>query len=886
MSARLCTLAILLLAVTFSSAPGAAPPPSPATKAEIERVADQLGDDNFDVREAASKKLRALGPRAEAALENALKSMDREVVRRALAILEDVRWGIYPDTPEAVVEAVRDYKTGLVPDKLKAARKLSQAGPAGWPALLKVVRQEKDDRTRTMVLGMVEQSLNTAVPHLVERGELYRLEPLLDQLLAADVHATLGTYTVFWLLRGELPARIAHHRALLLKNPADKDQPEILFRLLRARGDLPAARKIAEDAGRDDLLEAALWEAGDWKTLAARPELMSATDPIEKLALKAAYARLSWNAKEYSAHIAELRKLGTDEDGKRDMLGVLPLQLGKSLFLNAQPKFALEELARGGEHRWQQLEVLLARDDFRAAKALMEEARKSPAEMGRMEVAWARALFGLGEKDEATKIFKAQADRIKKDVSFDWFPDLIEAELRCGLTDLAFEHSLRILEIQENNLTPASFWERLFPEQTAEATSLYEFLTRPGGLPPKDALPTVRMFMTGKATEKELEEQAGAVRRADRVDSARFWLALGESAWRAKQMKLAQGYLGTAKSSAALMRLGDLYADAKQWGKAADSYLASFRLMVDRPIEDENQDGEPALALFLAGRALELNGQVEEGKRRQEQAHWLPLGNERVRAAFVRALFKRGQYDGVRRSNEIVLRTASPGLQSPGALSTAEASRIAAVDAATRRDHLVAAANYERASLRCLRPDIYFSRPMAYSSVPGFIHRHRALGLLKAGKVDEAIIEASRARDAQPGNVDVSIDLFALLDRQGRKKEAESLYRETQTLLKNVLADHPRCGWVHNSLAWMSACCRRDLEEGLKNARKAVELSPESAGSIDTLAEVLFQLGKKDEAIAAQKKAIALDPKRLYFRKQLARIEAGDPKVDRPVDEE
>ena len=61
-----------------------------------------------------------------------------------------------------------------------------------------------------------------------------------------------------------------------------------------------------------------------------------------------------------------------------------------------------------------------------------------------------------------------------------------------------------------------------------------------------------------------------------------------------------------------------------------------------------------------------------------------------------------------------------------------------------------------------------------------------------------------------------------------------------------------------------------------------MQLSPGNAGVLDTLAEVEFQLGHKDEAIATQKKAVALEPKRAYFHKQLKRIEAGDPAADRP----
>ena len=78
----------------------------------------------------------------------------------------------------------------------------------------------------------------------------------------------------------------------------------------------------------------------------------------------------------------------------------------------------------------------------------------------------------------------------------------------------------------------------------------------------------------------------------------------------------------------------------------------------------------------------------------------------------------------------------------------------------------------------------------------------------------------------------------------------------------------------------MSACCRRNLDKALQHAEKAVELSPSTAGYLDTLAEVHFQRGDKDKAIAMQKRAVKLNPKKSYYRKQLKRLEAGDPSAD------
>src|SRR5262245_66247456 len=103
-----CTLAVTMLLAVLVQVPGAGPPaPLPS---EIARWVEELGDDSFAVREAASKRLVAAGARAEPALLKALDSKDAEVLKRAKAILAEFKWGIYPDTPERIVELIRAYR--------------------------------------------------------------------------------------------------------------------------------------------------------------------------------------------------------------------------------------------------------------------------------------------------------------------------------------------------------------------------------------------------------------------------------------------------------------------------------------------------------------------------------------------------------------------------------------------------------------------------------------------------------------------------------------------------------------------------------------------------------------------------------------------------------
>src|SRR2546423_1460347 len=97
-------ITLTLAAFPVPVPPAAAPAPSAPTKEQIARWIQQLGDNQFDAREEASRKLWEAGQAAEAALQAAAKSDDAEVKRRAEELLEKFRWGIYPDTPKEVAE--------------------------------------------------------------------------------------------------------------------------------------------------------------------------------------------------------------------------------------------------------------------------------------------------------------------------------------------------------------------------------------------------------------------------------------------------------------------------------------------------------------------------------------------------------------------------------------------------------------------------------------------------------------------------------------------------------------------------------------------------------------------------------------------------------------
>jgi membrane associated rhomboid family serine protease len=91
-----------------------------------------------------------------------------------------------------------------------------------------------------------------------------------------------------------------------------------------------------------------------------------------------------------------------------------------------------------------------------------------------------------------------------------------------------------------------------------------------------------------------------------------------------------------------------------------------------------------------------------------------------------------------------------------------------------------------------------------------------------------------------------------------------------------------------NNVAWLIATSdapsESDLGVALDLAERAVEATEhEDPNVLDTLAEVLFQVGRRPEALAAIDEAIRLAPQESYFREQRRRFTGERAPDDRPA---
>lgn len=902
---------IALAAFSLSQTPGADAPGSPPavkraapTVEEIARAVRQLGDNRFGVREKAQKLLWEAGAAAEPALRQALASGDAEVVRRARAVLDRFDWGVYPDTPPAVTAAVERYRGGDEEVKVQAVKDLAALGKPGLVALARLAAKADTPEARQFLGAALTDAAKQAVPLLLVERDLATAAALLEACLIGDTEDAVANYVAFVYLRGTLPAALAKWETE--EGRRSPRAAEVRIALYRAKSDFATARRVAAEAKRDDLTDALLWEEGDWKALAERPELPERADPrfrrerspAQALGLRAAYHRLAGNAKPFEEAIAGLKKLasGGPDDIVERQAAV------EALLLNERAADALALLEKL-PLRGLTFDLLAAQSRFQEAFAAAGRPVAVDDGDDRLDLKQARWLYLLGETDQAVQTFARRAGGLKQPGQVSEAAELIKTELRLGLKELAREHAARYLG--ELNLADASarsdavglVLEAAFPKRGAAAGTWWRFLARQ--FPHEDALARMKRLLgllepapgangslppvpadlaeaLGQSLPEGKPDEDGAANPIGRRrTAARGHEALAEAYKAAGQLDAAEGQLTKAAESAfetgaaaAWLNLGDFQAERKRYAEAAVSYGEAVR-----------RDKTQPLPLYLQGWALTQAGHAKEGQALTELAHWLPLGNQLARAMFAEELTKRDQLEAARRERDLVLRVGWYRMWYVG-----NVLNYLARDAAVRKEYAKAAAYYERGVVGCLRVGSQFVDSSAYLVVPQLVHQHRARAALAAGRVGEALAEAKVCLDLVPGNVDLTVQLVPELDKAGRKTDGDALYEKAAAVHKKLCADYPKGAFAHNSVAWLAACCRRDLDAALEHAKKATELQPQTPGYLDTLAEVYFQRGDTAKAIACMKKCRVMDPRKTYFGKQLRRFEAGD-RLAPPPDE-
>lgn len=762
-------------------------------------------------------------------------------------------------------------------------------------ALFEIAKLDADEHLRRLSWQRILCSPSGLVPYRIRRGELDEAQRRLEQDLKDD----LGRLhlAAFLLANGRLDARIDQVRARLQQTP-DAADARLLTYLARANGDAATARQAAEMSQDPALLKAVLAEQGQWAEAARLQAAHPGPPPIatalrapeqethqriEQLGLLAAYQRLAGDRAAWAQTAGEIQGLAAAnpedktlqwfcvealvlndrvEDGLKVLAALDPLRAFRWYSQRYQYRQALELLGwRQGvppDRAW--LESL-SRDETDAEKQALQRMD------GAIQVA--RTLHLLGRRDEAGRILdlvEAYAqERPDRDNSLsarrECWERMCLALLAMGDQPRAWTIAARALPHPQS--VPSLLY-RLYPQRGSEAQGWWTFFRqRHRPEPPAETFRRVHRVMTPTPQEAAAEFQqlaAEAEQMAASFSDARrnlILVATGEAALRRKQLDVACRCLQPVADSnpAAASLLAETWWQGEQWPEAAAASESVWE-----------QDHEQLAALYLSGEALERSGREDEGRRRKEQTLAMAL-DSRARMTLGTALSRHGLTEEAVQQFRLVLRTAPFESWEWQAAVHSLAERV-------QNDNPVqAAAWFEQSLLDDLRTSFYLVSDRDYLATPAKIHRLRAVAELDAGRWEAAERHVQQALTALPGETDVSEELVPRLEQAGRKEQADGLFQRVFGVYSEAVQAYPGCALLHNNLAWTAARCGRRLEEAQRHADRAIELAPDNASYLDTLAEVCFQRGDRQSALRHSRRALELRPDDETLQQQLKRFE-------------
>ncbi len=869
MSIQLRFLQVFVLCCFFESVHGF----QENKQVQIKKWIEELGDGDFKTRENAHKNLWKAGAEAEELLKAALKADDAEIKKRSLELLEKFKWGIYQDTPIAIIDQINSYQAGNVQDKEKSIAKLIEMGEGGIKSAIKIISAEDQEDVKNTVLTFVSKALSKVIPYLVEKDDYKFLDQILQMMVENRSEGAFSHFVVYSVLSYSSDKMI--QTLSTVKNPKINAElkNELLAYLYRSKGDSTGALNFARDSKNPELYTQVGLEASKWKMVLETDHFPDDL-LLGKLGYKIAMHRLSNDKIKFDQAFKELLEIGEELSGKgKDVIESTEqlFQASKIALLNYKLSEGLDLLLKN-KKRINIAEIYASRFEFDKIQTLIDDAKKiNSKDVPSLEIYQAKILYGLGQKDKALKTLDSYSKIIGEEGGGDWPLKLVQSWMMLKKKDRALDDVSRYLEKVAHREASGRMLNKIFGDDSEYYDPLFRFFFKKN---PAESAKGVISKLNGlhdkendsnsvaKLTENVLE-YASTVTVEESVglrNSVSFLL---------NKYGLEQNLKDLASkfnTEPILMHLGDLYADKKEWMKARDAYINAW-----------GKDKAKPLPAYLVGTMEGKLSNQKESLKWKKLATWIPLGNEQARLEFAYALGKKNFLDDALLEFDLISKTGEPGSYSVGASTRALAAMLI-----EKKKYEKAADGYELAMMRCMTPFVSFTQSQAYVTVPSLISRLRCRSAIEKGEFEAAAGFANQAFDLQPGEVELPILVYQSLVMKGQKSLADKIFQSAKSSIQKVCVQYPDCSWVHNSGAWLCACCKNDLDWGLKLAQIAVNLDSKSAAHLDTLAEVLFQLNRKNEALQAQAKAVELEPNKIYYKKQFKRIENGDPDVDRP----
>jgi tetratricopeptide (TPR) repeat protein len=289
---------------------------------------------------------------------------------------------------------------------------------------------------------------------------------------------------------------------------------------------------------------------------------------------------------------------------------------------------------------------------------------------------------------------------------------------------------------------------------------------------------------------------------------------------------------------------------------------------------DAQVRGDPLL-LYQVAQARQKQGDPARAEETIRAAVAINQGNQAAHFNTARALQGRGLFQWAQKEYEEAVAAGRPGnaatLECQRALSEMLYDQARYPDAASLLETSLAAVDADAKQGRTGELEKTGREPQ---EVRARIHYFRACGQSAAGDRAAQLAELEQALAEDERDIDVLIALYGIADLPAElRKRIVALIDEAAQDLRDLIDQAPEEPDLHNQLAWLLAHTHGDKQEALQLSKRSLELSPNSAGYLDTLARCYYALGDYPAAVRYQRQAVERDPHGGQIRRQLELFE-------------
>jgi len=162
--------------------------------------------------------------------------------------------------------------------------------------------------------------------------------------------------------------------------------------------------------------------------------------------------------------------------------------------------------------------------------------------------------------------------------------------------------------------------------------------------------------------------------------------------------------------------------------------------------------------------------------------------------------------------------------------------------------------------------------PASYVSLPTVVYRRKVADYITRN--DEPAVRAATESLLRLDPIDITFGEKSIeaMRKAGMNELATQTLEKIYQSGREHLDQFPVDVAMSNNLAWVLALSDHRLDEALRISSRAVFYEPESTIYRDTLAEVLYRLGRKDEAIEIEKACLLDDPAEWHVHEQIRRF--------------